>query len=142
LVLEAEAKPTAPAPMATHLIGRLFVVRAGSADAGDHGLLRALVQPFAAPLHGAEELVQIDLERRQDRVRPVLHLESRLAGLAPSVLEDVLRLPLGQLDDLGLRPLAGRLLAGLAEQPVALALGLCEHLLALLYPPARLLELL
>src|SRR6476620_9483005 len=139
LVLEAEAKPSAAAPMATHLIRRFFVVGARSADAGDHGLLRALVQPLPAPLHRTEELVEIDLERGQDRVRPILHLEPSLPRLAPRVLEDVLSLPLGKLDDLGLRRLTGRLLARLAQQPVALALRLGQHLLPLLDDPACLL---
>src|SRR4029450_12148062 len=60
----------------------------------------------------------------------------------PPSLEDALPLPLGELDDLGLRGLTGRLLARLAEQPVALALRLGQHLLALLDDPARLLDLL
>src|SRR5439155_12513166 len=42
------------------------------ADARDHSLLRALVEPLAAALHGAEELVEVDLERREDPVGPVL----------------------------------------------------------------------
>src|SRR5688500_10968780 len=74
--------------------------------AGAHALLRALVQPLAAPLHGGEELVEVDLERREDPVRPVLHLEPRLACLAARVVHDLLRLALGELDDLGLRCLA------------------------------------
>ena len=100
------------------------------------------MQPLAAPLDRAEELVEVDLESRQDRVGPVLHLEPRLPGLPASILEDVLRLTLGELDDLGLGGLAGRLLARLSEQPVALALRLGEHLLAFLDDPARLLDLL
>ena len=58
------------------------------------------------------------------------------------VVDDVLRLALGELHDLRLRRLAHGLLARLAEHPVALALGLGEHLLALLHDPARLLDLL
>jgi len=48
---------------------------------------------------------------------------------------------LGDLDDLRLGRLAHRLLAGLGQQPVDLALRLGEHLLALLHDPARLLDL-
>ena len=109
---------------------------------GDDGLLRALVQPLAAALHRGEELVEVDLERREDAVGPVLHLEARLACLAARVVDDVLRLVLGDLHDLGLRRLAHGLLARLGEQPVDLALRLGEHLLPLLDDPARLLDLL
>jgi hypothetical protein len=100
------------------------------------------MQPLAAPLDRAEELVEVDFERRQDRVGPVLHLEPGFPRLPPRLLEDVLRLPLGELHDLGLRRLAGRLLARLAEKSVAFALRLGEHLLALLDDPPRLLDLL
>ena len=100
------------------------------------------MEPLAAAAHGAEELVEVDLERREDRVGPVLHLEARLARLAAGVLDDLLRLALGELDDLGLRRLAHGLLARLAEDPVGLALRLGQHLLALLDDPARLLDLL
>ena len=89
-----------------------------------------------------EELVEVDLERRQDRVGPVLHLEARLARLAASLLDDLLGLALGQLRDLGLRRLAHGLLAGLAEDAVGLPLCLGQHLLALLHDPAGLLDLL
>ena len=58
------------------------------------------------------------------------------------LVDDVVGLPLGELDDLRLRRLADRLLAGLLDDPVALALRLGEHLLALLHDPARLLDLL
>src|SRR5205814_6470944 len=71
-----------------------------------------------------------------------LHLEPRLPRLTPRVVDDVLRLALGDLDDLRLRGLTHRLLTRLAEQPVGLALRLGEHLLALLHDPPRLLDLL
>ena len=58
------------------------------------------------------------------------------------VVDDVLGLPLGELDDLGLRRLAHRLLARLLDDPVALPLRLGEHLLPLLDDPAGLLDLL
>src|SRR5262249_51331695 len=51
-------------------------------------------------------------------------------------------LPGGELDDLGLGGLGHGLLARLADQPVAFAFGLREHLLALLDDPAGLLDLL
>src|SRR3989442_15897792 len=55
------------------LVLRLLVVGAGRADAGDDGLLRALVQALASAPDRAEELVEVDLERREDAVGPVLH---------------------------------------------------------------------
>src|SRR5262249_24100568 len=73
-----------------------LVVRGGAVDADsgsdsrDDRLLRALVETLAATLDRAEELVQVDLERREDAVRPVLHLEARLARLAPSLVDDLL----------------------------------------------------
>src|SRR5256885_6185681 len=123
---------------------RLVVVGALEAggDAGDDRLLRALMQPLPAPLDRAQELVQVDLEGREDRIRPVLHLEPRLAGLTAGVIDDLSGLALGELDDLGLRSLANGLLTGLAQDPVALALRLGQHLLALLDDPAGLLDLL
>ena len=93
-------------------------------------------------LTARQELVEVDLERREDPVRPVLHLEPRLARLPAGVVDDLLRLPLGELHDLRLRRLAHRLLARLAEDPVGLALRLGQHLLPLLDDPARLLDLL
>src|SRR6185312_5980526 len=89
-----------------------------------------------------EELVEVDLERGEDAVGPVLHLEAGLARVAASLLHDVLRLALGELHDLRLRCLPHRLLARLADQAVALALRLGEHLLAFLHDPAGLLDLL
>src|SRR2546430_3251219 len=123
---------------------RLVVVGALDAggDAGDDRLLRALVQPLPAPLDRAQELVQVDLEGREDRVRPVFHLEPRLAGLTAGVVDDLSGLALGELDDLGLRSLANGLLTGFAEDPVTLAFRLSQHLLALLDDPAGLLDLL
>src|SRR5207237_5604401 len=69
-------------------------------DAGDDGLLRSLLEPLATALHGVQELVQVDLERRQDAVRPVLHLEPGLTSLPASVVDDVVRLSLRELHDL------------------------------------------
>src|SRR5215216_834883 len=120
------------------LLGDGLLVR----DAGHHGLLRALVEPLATASHRAEELVQVDLKSGEDRIGPVLHLEPRLARLAPRVLHDFLCLALGKLDDLGLRSLPDGLLPRLPEDSIALALRLGEHLLALLDDPASLLDLL
>src|SRR5262245_52489686 len=72
------------------LVGLVAVV--GDADADADRLLRPLVQPLAAALDGCEELVEVDLERREDAVGPVLHLEASLAGLAPRLVDDLLRL--------------------------------------------------
>src|SRR5436190_1485395 len=126
------------------LVGLVVVRALGDAhgDPGDDRLLRALVEALAAPLDRGQELVQVDLERREDRVGPVLHLEARLARLAAGVVDDLAGLALRELDDLGLGGLANRLLAGLTEDPVTLALGLGQHLLALLDDPAGLLDLL
>src|SRR6478672_3899097 len=99
-----------------------------------HGCL--LEPPPASPLDRAQEFVEIDLERREDAVGPVLHLEPRLSRLAPGLVDDLLCLTLRELDDLRLRGLANRLLACLAENPVALPLRLGEHLLPLLDDPA------
>src|ERR671919_1104890 len=110
-------------------------------DAGDDRLLRALVEPLAATLDGAQELVEVDLEGREDAVGPVLHLEPRLARLPLRIVDDVVGLALGEPDDLGLGRLANRLLAGLLDDPVALPLRLGEHLLPLLDDPAGLLDL-
>src|SRR5439155_505527 len=84
----------------------------------------ALVQTLPTPLDRAQELVEVDLERREDRVGPILHLEPRLASLAPRVVDDVGGLALGQLDDLGLGRFPDGLLASLAQNAVALALCL------------------
>src|SRR6266545_2176198 len=122
------------------LVRRFFVFR--SADPNHDGLLRALVEPLSTAPDRAEELVQIRLERREHLVDPVLGFQLLLAGLAAGIVDDLLRLALGELDDLGLRRLTRRLLAGLAEDAVALALRLGQHLLPLLDDPARLLDLL
>src|SRR5204863_523614 len=66
----------------------------------------------------------------------------RLSRLAPGLVDDLLCLTLGELDNLRLGGLANRLLACLAENPVALPLRLGEHLLPLLDDPAGLLDLL
>src|SRR6266536_4045693 len=124
------------------LVAEIVVAAAARADARDDRLLRPLVQALAPALHGRQELVEVHLEGGEDPVRPVLHLEPRLARLAAGIVDDVLSLVLGDLYDLRLRVLAHRLLARLRQQPVDLALGLCEHLLPLLDDPARLLDLL
>src|SRR5205085_5222707 len=103
---------------------RPVVVEIDRADAGDDRLLRALVQPVASATDGGEELVEVRLERREHAVGPVLHLEPHLARLAACLVDDLLRLALGELHDLGLRGLADRLLARLLQQPVLLALRL------------------
>src|SRR5262249_52239722 len=123
-----------------------LVVRRRAVDADpdpcNDRFLRALVETLAAPLDRPEELVQVDLEGREDAVGPALHLEARLARLARGLVDDLLRLALGELDDLRLRRLANSLLARLAEDPVAFPLRLGEHLLPLLDDPAGLLDLL
>src|SRR5450759_4112624 len=112
------------------------------ADAGDDRLLRALVQALAPALDRGEELVEVDLERRENRVGPVFHLEPGLTRLTAGFLDYFNRLVLGQLDDLGLRSLHYGLLARLAENAIRLAVGLCEHVLTLLDDPASPFQLL
>src|SRR6266550_7438838 len=136
------APPTTAEFQIKSLAVGLRVVDAAGRDAGDDALLRTLVQPFASALDRAQELLEVDLECRQDRVGPVLHLEPGLPRLSARLVDDVLRLPLGDLDDLRLRRLAHRLFARFAQEPVGLALGLGEHLLPLLHDPASLLDLL
>ena len=84
----AKAKPSAL--FGHYLLNKaVFVVGAGGADAGDHRLLRALVEPLASALDGAEELVEVDLERRED-LSAQSSISSRVSTrLAPRVLEDV-----------------------------------------------------
>src|SRR3954467_3944829 len=99
-----------------YLVAQVFGGAVGGANPGsDHRLLRALVQPLAAAAHRGEEAVEIDFERREHPVGPVLHLEPRFARLSAGVVDDVLRLALRDLDDLGLRRLADGLLAGLGK---------------------------
>src|SRR3954452_10833469 len=100
------------------------------------------MQALTAALYRSEELLQVYLERGENRVGPVLHLEPRLPRLPARVVDDVLRLSLGDLDDLGLRRLTHGLLTSLAQQAIRLALRLSEHLLTLLDDPAGLLDLL
>jgi len=70
----------------------------------------ALVQALATALDRGEELVEVDLERGENRVGPVFHLEPGLTRLAAGFLDDLRGLVLGQLHDLGLRSLRNRLL--------------------------------
>src|SRR5215211_2006236 len=108
-------------------LGRLFLA------AGEAG---------AAALHGGEELLEVDLERREDLVGVVLGAEADLALGLPRVLDDLLGSALGLLVDLLVGDQARLLVACLLDDPLGLALGLREHLLALLDDPARLLDLL
>src|SRR5207248_2183356 len=61
---------------------------------------------------------------------------------SPGLVDDLLRLALRELHDLGLRCLTHGLLARLAQNPIALPLRLGEHFLPLLDDPASLLDLL
>ena len=60
------------------------------------------MQAFAAASDCTEELLEVGLERREDLVGPVLHLQAGLARLSVSFFDDLLGLALGELDDLGL----------------------------------------
>src|SRR4030095_6548378 len=57
----------------TVVVFRLSGPHFRGADARNARLLRALVQPLAAALDRRQELVEVDLECREDAVRPVLH---------------------------------------------------------------------
>src|SRR5439155_21602431 len=109
---------------AAGLVVRAVIGEVDRADPGDDRLLRALVQPLAAAAHRDEELVEVRLERREHPVGPVLHLEPHLAGAPARLVDDLLRLALGQLDDLRLGRLANRLFARFLEEPVLLPLRL------------------
>lgn len=100
------------------------------------------MQSLSPASDGTEELLEIHLERRQNLICPVLHLETRFTRLAVSLLDDLFRLSFRQLDDLRLRGLADGLLTSLSENPIAFALRLGEHLLSFLDDPACLLDLL
>src|SRR2546423_14877223 len=88
----------------------MLVLGAGR-HAGDNRLLRALVQPLPTPADGGQELLEVDLERREDAVGPVLHLELRLAGLPAGVVGYLLRPAPRAL--VGFRP------CGLAQRPAS-----------------------
>src|SRR6185436_13573522 len=107
----------------------------------DLGLFAAL-QAVAAALDGCDELGEVDLEGVEDVVGVVLGAQADLAFARTRVLDDLLGLALGLLDDLFLGCEADLLLARLADDPLGLALRLGEHLLTLLHDPARLLDLL
>src|SRR5438094_5244646 len=69
---EAETQPAGSAQHFLRLVAEVFAEPVARADARDDRFLRALVQPLAAALHRGEELVEVDLERREDPVSPVL----------------------------------------------------------------------
>ena len=108
----------------------------------DRLLFVAPRQPVAAALHGGEELLQVDLERVEDLVGVVLGAKPDLALARARVLDDLVGGALGLLGHLFVGDQTGLLLTGLAHDPLGLAFGLGEHLLALLDDPARLLDLL
>src|SRR5437660_4998773 len=98
-------------------------------------------QTVAPALDGGRELREVDLEGVEDVVGVVLGAEPDLALARASLLDDLVRLPLGLLDDLLVRDQAVLLVARLLQDALGLALGLRQHLLALLDDPARLLDL-
>ena len=105
-------------------------------------LLVAAGEPVAAALHGGEELLQVHFEGVEDLVGVVLGAEADFALAGAGVLDDLVGGALGLLGDLLVGDQAGLLLAGLADDPLGLAFGLGQHLLALLDDPPRLLDLL
>src|ERR687893_205031 len=113
-----------------------------SASAAGYFFLFPALEPVAAALDGGDELLQVDLERVEDVVGVVLRPEPDLALARAGVLDDVLGLALGLLDDLLVGDQLGLLLTRLLDDALGLALGLGEHLLALLDDPASLLDLL
>src|SRR4051794_26943879 len=107
---------------------RLFLLAAGEA--------------VAAALYGGEELLQVHFKGVENLVGVVLGAEADFALAGAGVLDDLVGGALGLLGDLLVGDQAGLLLAGLADDPLRLAFGLGQHLLALLDDPARLLDLL
>src|SRR2546429_412877 len=99
-------------------------------------------EPVAPALNGGGELREVHLERVEDVVGVVLGAEPDLPLARARLLDDLLGLALGLLDDLLRRDEPGLLLARLLEDALGLALGLGQHLLALLDDPTRLLDLL
>src|SRR3954467_12232455 len=117
-------------------------MRTWAAPLRDFGRLVLALQALAPALDGRDELREVDLERVEDLVGVVLGAEADLALARAGVLDDVLGGALGGLGDLLLGHQAGLALARLLDDALGLALGLGEHLLALLDDPARLLDLL
>src|SRR3954463_8211697 len=97
---------------------------------------------FAAALDRGDELGEVDLEGAEDLVGVVLGALADPALLGAGVIDDLLARELGPTravmlgDELGLAFVRRR------ENPLGLALGRGEHLIALLDDPARLLHLL
>ena len=61
------------------------------------------MEPLAPAAHRSEELVEVALERGQDLIRPVLHLEPRLARLSAGVLDVPERALAAHVVDLAVR---------------------------------------
>src|SRR4051812_10596336 len=108
----------------------------------DFGRLVLALQALAPALDGRDELGEVDLEGVEDLVGVVLGAEADLALAGAGVLDDVVSGTLGLLDDLLLGDELVLAVARLLDDALGLALGLGEHLLALLDDPARLLDLL
>src|SRR5215216_4583225 len=102
----------------------------------------AALQPVTPALHRGDELREVHLEGVEDVVGVVLGAQPNLALAGAGVLDDLVGLALGLLDDLLLADQAHVLLAGLLDDALRLALGLGKHLLPLLDDPACLLYLL
>src|SRR3954471_20002865 len=117
-------------------------MRTWAAPLRDFGRLVLALQALAPALDGRDELREIDLERVEDLVGVVLGAEPDLALAGAGVLDDVLGRALGLLGDLLLGDQGVLARARRRAEPLGLALGLREHLLALLDDPARLLDLL
>src|SRR5215203_5722994 len=99
-------------------------------------------KPVTAALDGGEELLQVHFKGVEDLVGVVLGAEADFALAGAGVLDDLVGSALGLLGDLLVGDQARLLLAGLADDPLRLAFGLGQHLLALLDDPSRLLDLL
>src|SRR3954467_690818 len=99
-------------------------------------------EPVAATLNGGEELLQVHFKGGEDLVGVVLGAEADFTLAGAGVLDDLVGGALGLLGDLLVGDQTGLLLARLADDPLRLAFGLGQHLLALLDDPARLLDLL
>src|SRR3954466_9958919 len=81
-------------------------------------------EPLASTLHRSDELREVHLERVEDVVGVILRAQADLTLARTSVFDDLLGLPFGLPDDFFFADQSRLLLAGLADDPLSLALCL------------------